>query len=246
MQYKLVRFQQYELALPRAKLATQLAPNNFRGWFILGSLYVQQQKVDEGIRILRRARALAPDEAGILFTLGSAYFQKGDYSTSVNVLEKGLKLVKEDAPEALFDLGNAYFKLQDYSKAIATYEKSFDQEKNFWPAINNIGLVQYEKGDSQGAIENWQRAIAIDEKAAEPQLAVAVALFAQGQQESGLALGEKALAIDSRYADLDFLKENLWGESLIKDTETFLRTPQMQAVLARLGEPSLELELTPE
>ena len=40
---------------------------------------------------------------------------------------------------------------------------------SFWPAINNIGLVQYEQGNIDGAIRNWQAAIALDETSGEPK-----------------------------------------------------------------------------
>ncbi len=242
---QLVRFQQYELALPRAKLAAQLAPNRFQTWFILGSLYVQQEKLDEGIEALQQAHSLAPEEAQILFTLGSAYFQSGNYRAALAELEAGLK-IEPDVPGALFDLGNVHLMLEQFPEAIASYKKAFAQDKKFWPAINNIGLIKYEQGDVQGAIENWQKAIAINREQAEPQLAVAVALYTQGQWEKGLKLGEAALDIDSRYADLGFLKENLWGDRLLKDTEVFLETPQMQAILARFQEQLPEIETAPE
>ena len=173
---QLVRFQQYELALPRAELASQLAPKKYQTWFILGTLYVQNKELDKGIEALQRAKSLDPKEAGIFFTLGSAHFQKGDYTTAVTQLEEGLKL-KPGVPEALFDLGNSYYMLKQFPKAIAQYEKAVAKEKNFWPAINNIGLVKYEQGDVAGAIEKWQAAIAIDNEAAEPKLASAVALY---------------------------------------------------------------------
>ena len=137
---QLVRFEQYDLALPRAKLATQLAPNIFESWFILGSLYVRQQEFDRGIEALLKSQELAPEEAGILFTLGSAYFQKGNFEDALEVLEAGLEL-NPDSIEALFDLGNTYLMLQRYDDAIASYEIAFAQEKEFWPAINNIGLI---------------------------------------------------------------------------------------------------------
>jgi tetratricopeptide (TPR) repeat protein len=123
--------------------------------------------------------------------------------------------------------------LKAYPKAIAQYEKAVAQEKKFWPAINNIGLVKYEQGDIRGALEKWQAAIAIDNEAAEPQLAAAVAMYAQGEQEKALALGEAAIRIDSRYADLDFLKENLWGERLLTETQKFLANPKIQASIAQ-------------
>lgn len=245
---QLTRFQQYDLALSRAKLATQLAPNSFETWFILGTLYVQNQQFDEGIEALSKAQSLKPEEAGVLFSLGNAYFQKGEYQKAVSSLEAGLKL-EPDVPEALFDLGNAYYMLNQYPMAIATYQKSADQEASdtwpVWPAINNIGLVMYEQGDVAGAIDKWQAAIAIDPEAAEPKLAIAVALYAQGKEDRGLALGETALRSDERYADLDFLKENLWGERLISDTQKFLANPRIQATIAPGDNVPVQVDVTP-
>jgi hypothetical protein len=42
-------------------------------------------------------------------------------------------------------------------------------------------------------------------------------------------MGVSALRIDSRYADLDFLKENLWGDRLLTDTKKFLELPQIKS-----------------
>lgn len=240
---QLVQLQKYELALPRAKLATQLAPNQYQPWLVLGSLYLQNQELDQGIEALQRAQNLAPNQARVLFALGSAYFQKGDYSSAIKKLRAGLK-IDPNSPMALFDLGNSYLQSQRYRAATAAYKKAFAQQKDFWPAINNIGLVKYEQGDVEGAIDAWQRAIKIDNQSAEPKLALAVALYAQGKKEQGLALAKDALALDSSYADVEFLKENLWGASLIEDTKKFLATPQMQALLARLEQPSEEEETT--
>lgn len=229
---QLVRFEQYDLAVPRAKLATQLAPNLFESWFILGSLYVQQQELDLGIETLLKARALAPEEPGILFTLGSAYFQKGRFDAALEVLEAGLKL-NPDSIEALFDLGNTYLMLQRYDDAIASYDVAFTQQEDFWPAINNIGLIEYEQGDVQGAIASWNKALEVDPDAVEPKLAIAVALYATGQPERAWQLGEEALALDRKYAELDFLEENLWGERLLADAAQFLATPRIQALVSR-------------
>lgn len=234
---QLIKFQQYELALPRAELSTQLAPGTYEAWFILGSLYVQQDELGRGIQVLEKAQRLAPQKEEILFTLGNAYFQQGKYSNALKKLEAGLKL-KNNAPEALFDLGNTYLKLDKLSKAVSAYEKAFKQEKSFWPAINNVGLVEYEQGNINKAIRKWEQALSIDGQQAEPQLALAVALHNQGNTRKGIELGKAALALDSRYANLEFLKENLWGENLLEDTEAFLATPQMQAIVTNYQKES--------
>jgi tetratricopeptide (TPR) repeat protein len=227
---QLIKFQQYELALPRAELATQLVPNSYEVWFILGSLYLQQEQVDDGINVLQKAENLAPEEEGILFTLGNAYFRKGDYQAALEKLEAGLK-IEDNAPEALFDLGNTYFKLSKLSKAIDSYEKALQQEKTFWPAINNVGLIEYEQGNVQDAIAKWQTALKIGGEQAEPKLALAVALYSQGNRTKGIELATSALEADTRYGDLQFLKDNLWGDRLLADTKTLLAIPQIQKII---------------
>jgi hypothetical protein len=42
-------------------------------------------------------------------------------------------------------------------------------------------------------------------------------------------MGVAALRIDSRYADLNFLKENLWGERLLSETKKFLALPEIKS-----------------
>lgn len=237
---QLIKFQQYELALPRAELATQLAPNNFEVWFILGGLYLQQEEVDNGINVLQKAENLAPEEEGILFTLGNAYFQKGDYESALKKLEAGLE-IEDNAPEALFDLGNTYFKLSKLSKAIDSYQKAFEQKETFWPAINNVGLIEYEQGKIEDAISKWQTALKIGGEQAEPKLALAVALYNQGEQAKGIELATSALEIDTRYGDLKFLQDNLWGDRLLEDTKALLAIPEIQKIITSYeAEPPLE------
>jgi tetratricopeptide (TPR) repeat protein len=230
---QLAQFQQYELALQRARLATQLAPKSPEVWSLLGGLALQTNDIDGGIVALKQAKALDGKNSAVLFALGSAYFQKAQYATSVDYLKQGLA-IKPNVPGALFDLGNAYLMLRQYPDAIAQYEKAVALEQKFWPAINNIGLIHYESGKVDQALEKWRTAADIDPKAAEPRLAAAVALYAKGDREGGLTLGEAALRLDSRYADVKFLKENLWGEKLLADTQKLLAVPRMRATLLQV------------
>lgn len=209
---QLAQFQQYELALARAQLATQLAPKEERTWEIL---------------------------AGILFSLGSSNFQQQNYQDAVEHLKAGLK-IKPNLPIALFELGNAYYKLEEMSQAIAEYEKAIAADATFWPALNNIGLIEYEQGKVKAALSKWQEVVQIDENAAEPQMAIAVVLYFQGDREEAYAIAETALRIDARYADLNFLRDNLWGDRLLADTQKFLETPRMQATLAQIERLSPE------
>jgi len=227
---QLLQFGQFQLALPRMVLATQLLPDRPRLWLLLGGLYLEANELDKSIAALSTARSLEPNNPIILFSLGSAYFAQEKYGAAAQYLQAGLR-IQPDEIMALFNLGNTYYKLNDYDSAIAEYEKAVAQELNFWQAINNIGLVKYEQGDIEGAIAQWESAVEINSKAAEPQLALAVALYAQGDIEAGLAMAQAALQLDPNYADLEFLKENLWGERLMAETKKLLETPRIRETL---------------
>ncbi len=234
---QLAQFRQYDLAMPRARLATQLAPRSDKVWFLLGGLYLQSKELDKAITSLQKAQSLNSKNAETYFALGSAYFQQKKYQSAIGQYRTGLK-IKPNDPEGLFDLGNAYYMLGKLPQAITEYKKSVVQKQDFWPAVNNIGLILYEQGDTKNAINQWQQAInkasSTKQPAAEPQLALAVALYtrgSKGDRQKGLAMGEAALRVDQRYANLDFLKENLWGNRLLSDTKKFLELPSIQAAL---------------
>ena len=230
---QLAQLQQYELALAQAQLAAQLVPDSAAVWGLLGSLYLQVEEFDDSIAALSRAKILEADNAAVLFALGTAHFRKGNYDKASDFLESGLA-IEPDNPGALFDLGNTYFKLDEFDSAIAQYQKSVDLDPEFWPSVNNIGLVQYEQDKVADAIARWEESLVIAPMEPEPELAIAVAKFAQGDEAAALAIGIPALERDSRYAEIQFLVDNLWGPKLIADTGAFFNHPDVQAVLVQL------------
>lgn len=230
--FQLSQFQQFDPALQRAELATQLMPGDFRPWALIAEIHRSTNRIDESIVALEKARVLAPDEAAILFALGTSYFRQEDYNSAIDFLEQGLVL-KPDEPGALFDLGNVFYVQKRFEDALFTYEKAMAVKEDFWEAINNIGLVKYEQGKTKEALKHWQRAVEINNEVAEPQLAIAVALFARGDQEDGIRQAEAALEMDSRYGDVEFLREQLWGEALLKATAELLAVPSIQDTIAR-------------
>ncbi|MEM9151132.1 MAG: tetratricopeptide repeat protein [Cyanobacteria bacterium P01_F01_bin.3] len=234
---QLAQFQQFDEALARAQLAAQLLPSDADILSLLGSLYLQveEPQPEQAIATLERAKALQPENALVMFALGNAYFSLNDYSSAAQSIESGLK-IEPDNPSALFDLGNAYYKLSRYDQAIAEYDKAVSNDSTFWPAVNNIGLVMYEAGDVDGAIAKWKEALTLAEREeTEPLLAIAVAEFSRGNE--GSADIEAAIAgieRDPRYAEIQFLIDNLWGTKLITDTQAFFGTPNLQELLQQL------------
>jgi len=213
-------------------LASQLSPQNPQILAALGELYKRLGKFDDAVQALTKAKALDPENPAILFELGTVYLRQEQYQQAVNALEQGLT-ISPNIFGALFDLGNAYYKLGNYESAIASYEEAIDVQEDLWYAVNNIGLVLYEQNDTEAAIDYWQQAIDMTNgEEAEPLLALAVAQFQLGQRNTAIEQGLRALRLDQSYADLEFLRENLWGDRLLGDTTIFLNLPRIQSNLS--------------
>jgi tetratricopeptide (TPR) repeat protein len=242
---QLAEYRQFNQALALAQLAAQLAPNDGQVLALLGGLYLQSEETEQAITLLEQARRLAPGDARILFSLGSAYFQRGDYIQASAQIEQGLQLEPNNA-NALFDLGNTYFQLQQYGKAVESYTAAVTAQPEFWPSVNNIGLVLYEQGNTDQALAKWQEALDLaGGEEPEPKLAIAVARYAAENCraaanarstacQQALTLGMEALEQDSRYIDEDFLRLNLWGNRLITTTQQFYEVPVVKSLIAEL------------
>jgi tetratricopeptide (TPR) repeat protein len=231
--------QQRELAILRAKLATQLAPRDPDAWAILGGIYLLNNQAATGIPSLEKAKTLAPKEPAIWFRLGNAYFQNKEYPKSIATLQTGLKL-KPNTIGAMFDLGNAYFLNGNTDAAIGQYEAAFAQDKTFWFPLNNIGLIRYQQGNVEEAIKLWRTCIGIDGKEAEPKLALAAALFKQGNRFQGIRLASDAMKNDLRYSEAQFMRDNLWSEELIADAVKVLSHPIVQAAIIKAQNAAIE------
>lgn len=231
---QLAQFEQYDLALPRARLAAQLAPKAFQTQGILGSIYLRKEKYPEAIASLQLALNLKKDEPTILFSLGAAYLRNKNYPEAISSLKKGLTLAPK-SPTAMFDLGNAYFLTKRYDDAVTVYNDVLTLDNKFWAATNNIGLVEYERGNVDQAIAKWQNSLKQAEKieflAAEPTLALATAFYRKGDREKGIQLAVQAMKIDPRYGKIPYLIENLWGDRLVADVQVLLTQPQVKQII---------------
>lgn len=100
--------------------ALELSPDqpdvlNYLGY----SLIVRNEKLDEALKMVKRAVALSPQNGEIVDSLGWAYFKLGRYDDAVITLEQAIKLKPGEA--TINDhLGDAYWKVG--RKLEATYQ----------------------------------------------------------------------------------------------------------------------------
>jgi tetratricopeptide (TPR) repeat protein len=231
---RLLRLGQASDAARLAALTVQLLPDDPRGWVLLAEAQLRSNQLEKAGVSLAKAKQLDPRNPGIWFAEGSLALRAGKPDAAIGLLEQGLKLDKGNAG-AYFDLGNARILLGQSGPALTAFERASSLRKDFWEALNNQGLVLFEQGKTKDAIRRWRQVLAIKPDAAEPTLALAAGLFAQGASErsEALELVGKALDSDPNYVLESYQKEQLWGPKLRSTTQELLQQGDLKPVVDR-------------
>ncbi len=230
---RLLRLGQAEDAARLASLTVQLLPDDPRGWVLLAEAQLRSDNPALASISLARAKELDPRNPGIWFAQGSIALRQGQPEQAVGLLQQGLKFDGKNAG-AYFDLGNAHLLLSNPNGALAAFGRASELRKDFWEAINNQGLVLYELGRRDQAIERWRRCLKINATAAEPMLALATALHTGGgSAQEAQRLASEALAIEPNYVLDAYQKEQLWGERLRLSAQTLLSQPELKSAVDR-------------
>jgi len=231
---RLLRFGQAEEAGRLAELTVRLLPDDPRGWVLLAEAQLRSNRIDKAIVALSQAKKLDPNNPGIWFAEGSLALRKGKPADAVDLLRRGLQLDPRNAG-AYFDLGNAQLLLGETTTALGSFEQAAGLRKDFWEAINNQGIVLFESGKTQQAIERWRRVLKLKPGVAETSLALGAALVqgSDADRAEALKLAESALADEPNYVLDSYQKEQLWGTKLRASTRDLLARPELKAAVER-------------
>lgn len=231
---RLLRFGQAEEAGRLAELTVRLLPDDPRGWVLLAEAQLRSNRIDKALFALSQAKKLDPNNPGIWFAEGSLALRKGKPADAIDLLRRGLELDPRNAG-AYFDLGNAQLLLGQNTTALSSFEQAAGLRKDFWEAINNQGIVLFETGKPQQAIERWRRVLKLKPGIAETSLALGAALLKSSDagRPEALRLAESALADEPNYVLDNYQKEQLWGTKLRGAARDLLAQPELKAAVER-------------
>src|SRR5215475_1633138 len=103
----------------------------------------------------------APDNFDALGLLGLSQLDSGQKEQAEATLRRAVEVDPRSA-EAHCNHGVALFELKRYVDACAAYERALSLKPKYLTALNNLGNVWQRLGNSEKAIECYNRAIALD------------------------------------------------------------------------------------
>ena len=223
--YQLLYFGQIRDSLNLAKLAVKISSDNETLWTILAETQIANKLYDDALISLNNAQEINPKMGEIYLAKSSIYLKQSKIKKAKISLIMGIKILPENF-RAIFQLGNVYLMEKNYEKAIKEFDKAIKIKTDFWQAINNKGLAYYELNKVDLSITSFKKAIDLEENA-EPLLALATCLKNKDINKA-IVLAKKALNKEPNYVDLNYRKEQLWGEKLQISTEKLFENPQLK------------------
>lgn len=148
---------------------------------------------------LQQLVAADPTDYEYSLALGNAQLGVGQYQDAVQSYEKGIQTAQKTQPDAkkpysdpakvklalsqmLSNQGNAYLKLSKTTEAIAAFTKAAEVAPNPGVAYFNLCATQYNTGNTDGAIQACDKAIAADPNRADAYFIKGSLMFGLGKE----------------------------------------------------------------
>tara|TARA_Y100001968_G_scaffold326111_1_gene368563 strand:- start:762 stop:1649 length:888 start_codon:yes stop_codon:yes gene_type:complete len=229
---QLLYFGQIKKAHQLALLAVKMNPTDDRVWAILAETQIRNNELNKAISSLNKAQNLNPNFANYWFKEAAIFIQQGKTFNAIESIKKGL-VIDPNNSDAYFQLGNSRLIEKKFNTALIAFQKASFINPKFWQAINNQGLILFEMGKKQEAIEKWNIVLKI-ERDAEPLLALAVAMYATKKDKlRSFDYAKEALDKNPNYVLDNYQKEQLWGKLLRKATKQLFTSPELNGTVQK-------------
>lgn len=127
----------------------------------LGIVFQEQGNFDKAESTLRYALTIVPDSPHILSNLAGVLHKQDRYAESIELLEQIVDR-KPDYQSAWANLSAAYTMIRQYNKAEKAALKAIDLNPGASAAWVNLGKLNYETGNFDESLNNFNRAIQLD------------------------------------------------------------------------------------
>jgi tetratricopeptide (TPR) repeat protein len=200
----------------------ELFPNNPAIWSNRGSSRVSQMKLTEAVADFDKSIELAPQIADAYLNRGTAWEGLKEWDKAIADYQQVLAVDADDAM-AYNNLGNAHAGRGDWEKAKTYFYRATEITPGFAFARANYALSLYQLGDTSEAIRQMKNIVRKYRDFPDVRAALTAALWQDGQKGEAESNWIAAVGLDSRYRDLDWVKNNRrWPPLMVAALDRFL------------------------
>jgi len=151
-------------------------PNSVMAFHHLGLVYMKAGRVEDAIRVLKKAIEIDELSSESMINLGAIYFGQGNLDKSQELNEKAIA-VQPDSAQAYANLGLIWQQRNELEKAISSYEKAIQHDPKLANAWMNLTSVLTMKGEDDRAVTAARKGLECDPDSPLGHNNLAVALY---------------------------------------------------------------------
>lgn len=192
----------FDQAIKDFSAALALSPRSLEFFVARGVAYRGKKDSARSIADFDRALAINPRSELAYYERGLTKLDARDYAGATADLEKALELNPRLAL-AQFALGNVQYAQRNIKAAIVSYDKAVRLDPSIEYYVSNArGVAKFEIGDCNGAIDDFSRALAINERSPGTFRNRGTCLVKRGKFEDAIIDFTRAIYITPDSADL--------------------------------------------
>ena len=189
-------------AAPHFRHAIKIDPSYAEAHDNLGRVLLEQHQPSEAIKHLRQAVIIAPYMTSAIINLAAGLAQLGQAVAGIPMLERAVR-ANPKSPTCWLALGNAHTRARNYAKAEEALEKSVAlSDGRIAEALGMLAQAQARLGKDEVALENYERALAVDPNSPIATGGKAMALQTLGRFEEARPLFQRAFDIDPNNGEI--------------------------------------------
>ena len=154
---------------------------------MLGIIYIQTERDDEGIKLLKSSLKKDPKQFWAHNALGAGYLNKKQYQEAIFSFNKAV-ILKPNYIEAYFNLAKTYSELHKFEEAITHYLKCIEIDPSYPSPYNNLGSIYLKDlNEYERSASNFQKYVDLVPSSNEGFAGLAKALEKLDRHEEALA-----------------------------------------------------------
>ena len=159
--------EEYKEALENYQKAVELGEINPKDMALMAVCYIKNKKFVEAQNLLREEIKKNPDEPFLILAQGILEFDKKNYIEAYKYFSKAYKIdknliqAKRGIVSSLVNMGIQSYKT-DKKKAEKYFRKALELDNSFVPALQNMAVLEFEKGNTYKALMYINNALRYD------------------------------------------------------------------------------------
>lgn len=214
----------YDGAIEAYSRAIEINPQYELAYLERGNAYYYLKDYPRASADYTKAIAINPQNYTYYYNRGSTRDELEDYTGAIEDYNRAIAINPKHA-YAYNNRGLVYSERQDYAKAIDDFTQALRISPDDDVAYYNRGISLYELGKVDAAIKDWRNAINLNSGFPARQLSLGIALYKTGRTYQGFRYAKEAIEFVGSPPNLQLLKRNGWGKTLLKDAAKMLDDP---------------------